>query len=258
MHARRGWWTWCRVRCTRSRPRRHSRQTGAGRCTGRKSSKAVARPAQQAAQRRPHRTRGDLLVEDDFVGVQLPVVVRGAAGGLLRQGKRRGAGRGEPVGRQINEGCCWVVLLLRGGLAHRSRQQSSAQASRRDGISCCTGSTHCTSHTHTLPPPPPPPPLLWCTPHPRQHIQLLLRHPQLLRGGRSGRAAARAAHHGRRQLLQPPAQHLLQLLSAAPRPAVDHKHVQREAVLGVEGVRLADVQPQVALQRSGPGGGRGR
>ena len=82
-----------------------------------------------------------------------------------------------------------------------------------------------------------------------------LRHAQLRlqRAGR-GRAAGRAAHHGRRQLLQPPRQHVLQLLGAAARPAVDHKHVQAEAVLGVEGVRLADVEPQVALR----GGQRSR
>lgn len=104
------------------------------------------------------------------------------------------------------------------------------------------------SHIPTRQPSPPPP-------HPRQHIQLLLRHPQLLLPRRGGRAAAGAAHHRRRQLLQPPAEHLLQLLCAAARPAVDHKHVQREAVLGVEGVRLADVQPKVALP-AGKGWGR--
>jgi hypothetical protein len=51
----------------------------------------------------------------------------------------------------------------------------------------------------------------------------------------------------RGQLRQPLAQDVLELVGRLPRPAVDDEDVEREAVEGVEGVRLADVEVEVAL-----------
>lgn len=86
------------------------------------------------------------------------------------------------------------------------------------------------------------------------HIAALLEvdeEGQLL--GVSGRAAdagprAGALRPGRRQLLQPLAEQLLQVLHARARPAIHHEHIQREAVRRVERVRLRDVQAQVPLR----------
>lgn len=177
------------------------------------------------------RTRRNLLMEDDFVGVQLPIIVRRAGGGLL-QGR---------VGRAPGTTSAAAAVAVR---LHMPAYTPRCPDQQHRSLSCQLPAYQYRSTFLLVPcrlPAPSPP-------YPSQHVQLLLRHPQLLLACRGGRAAAGTAHHRRWQLLQPPAQHLLQLLCAAARPAVDHKHIQREAVLGVEGVRLADVQPKVALR----------
>ena len=59
--------------------------------------------------------------------------------------------------------------------------------------------------------------------------------------------AGRRVRPRRGQLRQPLAQDVLELVGRLPRPAVDDEDVEREAVEGVEGVRLADVEVEVAL-----------
>lgn len=185
-----------------------------------------------AAEQVAKRTAGNLLVEGDVTRVQLPVAVRCAGGGLA-------TGRHARVPEPGREGRGFEL----GGVVGLSMLADTTSSSRFS-----------TPRRTPL--------------HLRQLGQVLGRHALLRRRPRIGRAALAAgagaaaaataasdaagpAHHGRRQLLKPPAEYVLQLLGAAAGPAIDDKDVEAEVIPRVEGVGLTDVEPQVTLAAGG-------
>ena len=152
----------------------------------------------------------DALVADDLGGVELEVV-----GGRRRA--REGRSRDEAVDDVVRSSVGYRAAAAREGAA-RGARASSRSSDRGQRPNARLGAASRSSSVRA--------------PRPRP---------------RRACSSGRRVGPRRRQLRQPLGQNVFQFIRRLAGPAVDDEDVEREAVERVEGVRLADVEVEVAL-----------